>query len=747
MSSRICVQCRGNKFEEIDELLYCVRCKTQVYGYVKETTAVEDLLSSQIKKAVVVQKDRKVKRKERVLWNTYEAFNLILIEQCKFLINEVGLPHTLRDVVLAIWASFLQNFEMAFTPESPKLPAAAKLRDIVVFATDLDQMPYRAAKQNTSYHKRAKKGQSGSKGSNLTSFAVVETESESSSNEEDDRRYMKRVLGRFRVQDEPDTRIKATKQEDVPKRRKRNKDQEESSFEAVPLEVEIQEGNPSDLEISGMDTNYETTDPEATEIEEESFPTRRRRRGQAKTYEQKLEENRRKTEERLNILQQLKNLHEDMINSYSKKYIGLVGKPGNDHFNKAQCLDLVNLPTTVAIIYLSIRYLQLPVYLTDLLSWITQGLFPYFSVFRCLPKEWELDFNDKAIFIPSFPPPIDQLLKRAYNLSVSIGIPRISLTVDIFQVISHMLSELNLPQHLLSLVSTLEDLQKIRDFGDPKGLRTLPYYESTALMVIIVLLKKTFVLATCEETDGICNRIRQLPDFEEYFLFDEWRNFALVRLCLLKSLITPLHKRRESEMVDHKLVVDFYLERVHLWTADETSTYASNNDHACNDKSFRDELVNIIEELTKTSRKDKTRRKIWMEEAKPAWLSEATKFCKELVLNQIPDSNLARLLSQSFEDKKLSFVKNKSGFIVEFSSLKRPQKKGRKDRVWYKEMVDIQPPDILLLLEYCSLILHRDKYIVIQDLEAMEKKLFPKHYTPKALQKSLETCEAGPSKN
>lgn len=733
-----CSNCGFEDFFEDVGAFFCKRCQTQLQGMSQEETALEDVMAIQLRTKVKASAEKVKKRTEGYAWNSYEAFDLIIKEQARFLVEELKLPEELRKQILSVWSLFLQKSEIVMKDgivdqEKSKLPLMSRWRDIAIIANRFNIVPSRQPGKKpidwtdedgsdmssdgslfTPVKKRVRSGKralvpEGFQGSSrkkvlfssrtkrILSREFLWTSSSSSEDECSD----KHTSSSQSLSGEP---RQALEIEDVniEQLAVTDKDEETMETDVVDSTVAVKEEVHPDTSL-----NFTSFSLDPLNLLEVDFSQGFENRPKPKLFYDKLNEYSKEVVHR-------RGLNPDKELTSQRNYPSKTVKVGNPVFR-----DTITLTTSIAIIYIALRYSNLDIFISDLLTWIDQGHLLYYSSCSIFPSDWIVFEPEIYSFRPTTAPCPKNLLARAADLVTFLGCEFDSQTrISMKNLIVKYLRELNLPSDLMTVMESVprfeSKLMELERMTSLERKKQLPFFECNAIAIIIIFLKKIFGL-TKQSISEICNELRQ----ENVFLFDEWLDYSHVRLNCLKSQVTPLYGVPITEVTDYDIIVKDFIHRVkprseiRFGIAPETTL----------PDVFSDELDYSLRMIRsgpsqEPDSKPSGRSPFFKPTFPSSFLTDATTFCIERLKD---NRSVTKILSKDFTELSISTELHDNTQHDPLAGIQLKHREGSSDNKQCKDLLLSFPPALTLLLSYASLILHTPDYMIIPDLLRMDK--------------------------
>jgi hypothetical protein len=373
----------------------------------------------------------------------------------------------------------------------------------------------------------------------------------------------------------------------------------------------------------------------------------------------------------------------------------------------------MDLRTTLAFIFIAARFINLDIHVTDLIRWVDQGYLLYFASTRIFPQDWFLKARDHQTFCPNASPFPEAILSRSSNLVRYLEVP-LSAPVDMFNLIERFLDDMNLPISMINLIKSQSWISDVVSrFGKMRtGKRIFRFFELHAVAIIIITLRKMF--GSDQQIRSVCNQIRKLRHHENYFCFDEWIEAAKLRVLCLRRYYLPLFGNCESQITDSCLVVDYHSQVVRNWRF--LANGASRDDPAADQ-----DLVRLFSKLDTRSDTIISESRISFPGPSMRLLNDASEF----VIKRLDPKSFARTaLSQNYRNKTFDYVKPGSMFANNPYELLTPR--GRTD--WSDILENDLPPEITVLLQLASWLLHMTPVQLLPEIKKVEKVMFPEHY-------------------
>lgn len=767
-----CDNCGFNQFEETDGIFVCKRCSTRVVGATQEETMATDLHGVLLGKQIMEKKIQG--RKEGPPWTTFQAYDLILKEQCKFLVEKLCLPDDVRNEVINLWSIFLEKTQVVMVDGvvdvgASKLPLMSSYRDIALIGCGMKVVP-RKSKDDKLMHwgdddqmddedflddsQSLKKSCKVKKRQRRGDKIVVE-ESE----------FMRPLKPKFKMPSVKRRKIKS--REFVPSD---SSDDDYIDFHAEDIDIRGSFLDPyNDLSsVFSSSCSSVVKDDEVTTIDahvEQPLTSRliNSTQNTVSTFEEEPREY--KTTEIIGEDSQIGtsfadlNLEDeeeaklklmyDQLNDCSKQVCYKVGLNPNkeltqqtnypsyrqSYIGNPVFRDRMSLTTCIAFIYIALRSLNVDVFVNDLLMYMDLGYLTFYSACKVFPSDWlVLDF-ELNVFRPTKSITPFGLLARAKELIsfLEYKFKSEKCQVDVLSLVGKYLEQLNLP---LDLMAVLEEsvpkfknvVQKLGDLDYSSRSKQLQFFECNAIVLIIIALKKAFGLG-----DEDVNQSSDENDFD----FQEWLHYAHIRLVCLKSFVTPLFGVNITEIEDEDIVMQDFFYRIQPRSQIRFGRRPRKELPDIFDR--LDYALEGIQDLIDYDIQDKKPEgKSPFFEAKypSSFLPDYTEFCIEK-LEKKGQNDAAYVLKKDFTMKSLVGVM-KSSFrrdyqaMSSYNNILLDHTSGGKWMQHCKDMMDTIPAPLTLLLDYASIILQVPQYLLIPEIIRVERMLFPRLFPVKS---------------
>ena len=681
--SIICPSCRGTEFEEIDDVLYCATsgCGIRVGG--AKTVASTEFLGTEIRLTQEVtapsSSSLKTKRVDKGSpWTSYEAFNLILAHQVRFLIDEMKAPQRLELVVLSLWAAFLSKSEVAFVDQNEtdsRLPVTSRQRDIALIAKKMDGIPA---------IKKAKPSGPGKKKPFRLGHEKVAVP----------------VIDPF------DSSIECDLVSDIDfdwENTDTSNNLSSSNHSTESGEKSVVAPDESEANLSSrIDCLVETAGKEDDAEQQQEDEGSNKKRKRKYTFKR-----RQKAAVRVPPLL----LEEDEMNSFGQEICDEYRKKKRPRNRSSkEFLDYMDLRTCLSLIYIACRFIGWDVHVIDLVHWVNRGSLLYFASNRIFPDDWCLLDRDHRSFCPDSSPCPVGILNRASKLVSYLEVTSLR-TVDINALFSRLLNQLNLPSSLLDFMLCQDRIVSLinRISRYEWSSRTVfRFYELHAIALIIITIRKLY--GSDEDTiRKVCDQIRSSSRRKNNcFCLDEWIEVTRIRVAIIRHHFVPLLGECESSIADAHIVTEFHHQVVSNWRI-------SGHNVSRQELAVDEDLIRIFRKLM--SQKD------------PETIFPGPSFtlltdADEFVMSRIPaESSLHKTLRSDFRDKSLSHVQMGTRFANMSYDVIIP----RMTKKW-SDVLPQLPDPIALFLQLSSWILSWSCVQMIPEIKKVEKMLFPEHY-------------------
>lgn len=462
-------------------------------------------------------KRKKVERDTGITWTTFEAYNKILHDQAICLSEKCHLPPEFLKVVLAIWAAYLEACEAAFVngQEYPKLHRYAHYRDYMLLIKRQEKLEIRSRKKT----RRNWRGP-------CRRFGRTSLQVNGFSDDDDYDDSLRAIPKKSTVHEY------MTKEINESIRREMNSRKLPHVFESSLQEEELSDSDDTEVDedsqmlqsVSDSVTTWtsDEEEQEASEDEEQEF------------LDNVVNGNK--------VDSEYRNIPRKYLSKRSKVFLDTVPEWKHSavyshvhHF----FIDLMSLNKTIPILYLALRITRQDVHICELVNFASQGTIPYMNASHILPEEWKTIGQDSPLFCPrKFPSPIT-MLKNCYHISnlleISVSPP------EYVPILLRYLEDMNLPTEIIKVIENSSRLKKCVETlfrYDPKAKQT-PNYELRVLALLIVVLKKLFVL------DGYSEKVLSdaVKEHESIgcFNWDDWEAYTRLRVNALKRHYLPLY--------------------------------------------------------------------------------------------------------------------------------------------------------------------------------------------------------------
>ena len=225
------------------------------------------------------------------------------------------------------------------------------------------------------------------------------------------------------------------------------------------------------------------------------------------------------------------------------KHIPLSYLKNSSNISTNYFIDLMSLPKTLAILNIVFRLLNYDIYCFDLIRWANEGHIPYNNCLTCFPEDWILIFSDFQTFTSYCVPSNKTIHILSAKIAKYIKIESFPRP-DLRKLLFRFTKDFNLPKDIVSIIelnyNLFEHFPAVVDrMSKNWGSMGMPSYERWTLLVIILVLKKIFVLN--DSTEKQMSRIDDKTD--DLFIWDEWESYSRLRLELIRSHIIPIYSK------------------------------------------------------------------------------------------------------------------------------------------------------------------------------------------------------------
>ena len=525
----------------------------------------------------------------QVNWTFPEAFNIILHEQSKLVQDFCQLDDRFQQLVLAIWVSFLEVTEVGFednvkSSKMPKLQMIMRARDLAVIVDK---------KENITYP--------GRKAKVYTNSAF---------------RIGSKVMHRI-ANDQPPAKPKeipkAKRKKSIKKKKdkgqepegKEHKEDSQDAGQSTSMEADVQE-EPVEQKPLSLEEGEETLDPKSFLIQH-SNPKRNQSRktkseyqriykfalkkfdveDQSESEEERIERQIHEEEKKINYLdnaeeravaeRQLQEMKKrSRMSSITKKLEEITEDDSlrtlSNKRKRSYCRTLASSMTsckTLGIIYLAIRILDLNIFAFDIVRWINHGHIPFFNTFQLLPSNWNFIINDFHSLNSLYSPQPHAINQHATNIANLIGIKELKVP-SMRKLIFRFIDDLNLPYLLSDLIVNLfeqrfKEERKVRELVK-KSIEeggSIPEYESIALAIIVLTLKKLFGVNGVVEKD-FCRRLKRQENNQNLFIWTEWEAHTRLKMESIGKHFFPAFDQNVEELENLDLMYNYYKKVVHI---------------------------------------------------------------------------------------------------------------------------------------------------------------------------------------
>lgn len=583
----------------------------------------------------------------QINWTFTEAFNIILHEQAKLVQQYCGLDDRFQQLVLAIWVSFLEVTEVGFQDnvkscKMPKLQMITRARDLAVIVDKKDSITYPGRKPkiftNSAFrigskvmHRVVSRDQAKKEGGQVSDRAEkvkwkdVNFVDMSDEADDDDEYEEKRPKCRHRKTKSEYQRIYNI----ALKKFEPGEGEEDTDEEAIERKIHDEEEKLKEL-----------TDPDEQAIGER-FIQDMKRRLRMSSITKKLEE--------MN--------DDDSLCNFSNKR------------KRSYCRSLAASMTsckTLGIIYLALRILNLNVFSFDLVRWINCGHIPFFNTFQLLPNDWHFIINDFHSLNSLYSPQPNAINQHSTNIANLIGVKELKVP-SMRKLIFRFVDDLNLP-HLLSdlIVNLFEsrfcEEKKVRELVK-KSIQdggSIPEYESIALAMIILTLKKLFGVNGIFEKDVSRKLLKEGSSSQHLFIWSEWEAHTRIKLESIAKHFFPAFDQNIEDLENLDLMYDYYKKVVHIENKPEIASKKKKLD-----KGAFLSLPNIFKNILKSDLDVKSGGGDAVDEEEEVEEDEAAKLLEpdlyplksltKFILKKYDPRNY-ELLSKDFRPKSISYL-------------------------------------------------------------------------------------------
>lgn len=579
----VCAVCGSQQFEEIDGLFYCVICQSQRVGVTLEefddTAAYVGLIE--------VRKGRSKKVVDTgIAWTTTEAFNYILITICTDLTAKLDLPPDFKRIVLALWATYLAQSEVAFVEnnDAPKLHLGSTKRDIQLLHQGLQKV------SQPKYKKYSPRVQAATADLSLNrTFYWIKIKQNQSQDLNFD--HLPSPTENLDGSDTlslstiPETIPSENVDGDEPKEAQKSKDIEMAdvdSLHQVQNRVGANENNDylKDQQFMLVDEGSENISFDVYDKELRGPPAKKSRsslRPQSQRIRKALQcidEYSDNEDENVPIslsneinMKETGNPDHQQVHPSLSKRSRIIKKLAKEEHLKPLLkhisdisVDKITMSKALSLIVLAFRIMNLNYHICDIIQWIKLGHIPFFDPIRCLPKDWVILPGEDSVRLHP------RELPCAKNLSLNVALIKTFLQIntlplpDMHLIIRKFLLDLNLPQSLANYVINLGLLSHKSVHSKlctSKETKTLPSYETEAYAILVVALRKLFLtgvglkLMTSNKVKSIknnCNYIEKVisnhvsQEYENAFVWNDWLDHTMVSWKLVKRYFLPINR-------------------------------------------------------------------------------------------------------------------------------------------------------------------------------------------------------------
>ncbi|CAG2167108.1 unnamed protein product [Oppiella nova] len=171
-----------------------------------------------------------------------------------------------------------------------------------------------------------------------------------------------------------------------------------------------------------------------------------------------------------------------------------------------------------------------------------------------------------------------------------------------------------------------------------RKISTFPYYERWALMAIVLVLKKIFIL-----NDSTEKRLSDC-DLKDFFSWSEWEQYSRVRLDMIYSYTCSLYTGDSERIRDQRLIAEYSLKRSEYEMSRMIECIKKKNDWKEFDfrTDMQHEFTALLYDMTDSGSPEFVKHSLYP-------LTTAT----ELALNLNKCSSVSEVLSTSFQHKRL----------------------------------------------------------------------------------------------
>ncbi|XP_074595963.1 TATA box-binding protein-associated factor RNA polymerase I subunit B [Brevipalpus obovatus] len=743
-----CTVCGAIEFEEIDALFYCSICQSQKIGSTIQMTEREEIgFGGGGLVAVRLERKKKVDN-TGVPWTTTEAFNLILINQCKELTDKLGLGPDFRQILLGLWATYLCECEIAFKcgQKGPKLHLTSHSRDIQLIKHKLPQVLRRTHKKQdpspwaATGDLRVKRSfdwmEIGAQQFDYESEIDFDSDVDGEQNPLDDQENVENLdinssaalnIVEYQMGDISELGSTASKSDLIA----RGKDLELMDSEnQKPLPITQGRDAKTLLKnrlesLLGRKISY----PPRTKIGDGTLRSvsKQVRKALEKLDEltsDEAENDSGSDNEQITTtltenpedspLNQLENLDSDSYLSKRSRVIKNVAGEENikDLLKRSSDISIerMTMNKTVALIIIALRIMNLNYFVCDLLHWIKLGHVTYFNPYIFLPRDWLiLPGEDSVILHPTELPCAKGLELNVAQLTKFLGISLLP-NPNLNSLLQRFLVDLNLPMSFERQITDSLDKFSI-DFLSGRfvvdsNTKQLPCYESLAFALLVVFMKKIFFLDKSYEAI-VRKHIKE--KHENAFVWTDWINHTARVWKAAQRFYLPINKTLQNECNDAGVISSYYDQATNDWLGiDNISAKRKARTSA---KEFSDHLLKSMECLQIPS-EDSVSIKI------PTISQYPFKDARDFTCHRFKTLGLdGSALELNFADKSTEYIKHICFEEAGSCELIRPPRSDW-SQAW-KTWEDPMP----LLLEIGSFILNRSLEHVASKIFIVERKI------------------------
>lgn len=214
----------------------------------------------------------------------------------------------------------------------------------------------------------------------------------------------------------------------------------------------------------------------------------------------------------------------------------------DSYFSSPLQSDLISKPKLLSFLYITIRLMNLNIFLSDLIRWCAQGSIRYLSSLKCLPKFWEITWLDVNYFNDNRFPCYHKVVYLTGHLIThcQLSTDQFPETDAIEQLIKRYIDDLNLPKGLYLVVKKKYGhfVKSYRRNFTSDDDKVLVEFDVVAIVTVILALCDLFDLSGPTEKNFAL--FKDNSQFENLFIWPDWLEYSKLRLNMIKSFFLNL---------------------------------------------------------------------------------------------------------------------------------------------------------------------------------------------------------------